>query len=191
MTKKETLKSPNHTLPLWYHFKASEVLSLPAYARQWLLERGSLTKRLRAQCTDFRVQIDFEQRHSPLADECSALPNADLGKPLIRQVYLICDGKPWVFARSIIPEATIQGVAQELGELGTRPLGEILFTYPNMERNAIEVTLLQAGDHWYTKTLVDYQAPVSKLCGRRSVYYLSGQPLLVQEFFTPWLIKLN
>ncbi len=191
MKVSNTAISLNKTLPNWYKADEIATLALPQDAKDWLFECDSLTKRLRAHCTDFRVRLDSETWQPPLSDEGKRFIDTDLDSPLIRQVYLMCDGKPWVFARSIIPETTIKSVTQELGELGTRPLGEILFTHPNMQRDAIEITLLQPSDYWHAETLKDYPTSVSKVCGRRSMYYLSGQPLLVQEFFTPWLINLS
>ena len=45
----------------------------------------------------------------------------------VREVLLYGDKIPLVFARTIIPLLTIEKGLAELGKLGTRPLGDILF----------------------------------------------------------------
>jgi chorismate lyase len=52
----------------------------------------------------------------------------------LREVYLLCDGVPWVYARTAIPRETLTGRHRRLAYLKTRPLGAMLFADPGMAR---------------------------------------------------------
>jgi chorismate--pyruvate lyase len=67
----------------------------------------------------------------------------------------------------------MQGPLKRLRSLNERPLGEFLFRDPTLRRYQLELTQSAAG--W----------------GRRSLFYLHGQPLLVAEFFLPALLQAS
>ena len=103
---------------------------------------------------------------------------------LVRQVLLCCEKQPLVYARTVIPLATIQGAQRKYANMGNRPLGAMLFADRTMRREAVEVSLLPEGDdaHQYT----NINGPI---WGRRSVFRVSGKPLLVSEYFLPELFS--
>jgi chorismate--pyruvate lyase len=90
-----------------------------------------------------------------------------------RKVLLQCGDTPWVAAHSLIPVSSMQGPLKRLRRLDERPLGEFLFRDPTLQRYQVELTRSAAS--W----------------GRRSLFYLHGQPLLVAEFFLPALMQAS
>ena len=103
----------------------------------------------------------------------------------IRQVKLLCDGVPWVFARTVIPRPTVQGPQGRLIHLGNKPLGEVLFADKTMQRGEVELACIRPGQHLYELAVSEQAVAPSSIWGRRSVFYLSSKPLLVSEIFLP------
>ncbi len=117
-----------------------------------------------------------------------------MGRPphelaLVRQVRLLCDGEPWVFARTMIPLPSLHGRLRQLALLGTRPLGAVLFADPTMQRSAIEVACVGQHKRLYRMALEGLPGGSTEIWGRRSVFTLHSRPLLVSEFFLPPLAQ--
>lgn len=151
---------------------------VPRTFRDWLLDPGSLTRRLvRESGGHFRVQV-LRQGFLPAYPE----ERRELGLewrewPFVREVALRCHDTPWVFARTLIPAATLKGPARALTHLGTKPLGAVLFNDPRVRRGPIAVSRLNGarlGRSWTAE---------GEIWGRRSCFYLAGLPLLVSEYF--------
>ena len=110
---------------------------------------------------------------------------------LVRQVYLLCDHRPLVYARTVIPLSTLSGPERHLACLGNRPLGAVLFAAPNMSRDEIEVACIRPGQRIFTRATNALAVKPEAIWGRRSVFYLSGKPLLVNEVFLPGIADAN
>ncbi len=164
-------------------WRPAQALTTPEEWRSWLLHRGSLTLKLQQEFPGtFAVEVLRHDWGIPKPAERLALDLHDRTRASIREVLLICNGQPKVFARSILPVTSLQGRNRCLLQLKDRPLGEVLFADPNLKRGEIEVSSLAA--RLFNPYLsFDYEDHIS--WGRRSVFYLSGQPLLVSEFFLP------
>lgn len=104
---------------------------------------------------------------------------------LVREVYLMCDDKPWVFARTVIPAGTLKGGRRRLANLGKRPLGAVLFADRSMRRSPVEIACLSPGQPLFARAVAPLCVTPEAIWGRRSVFRLSGQPLLVSEIFLP------
>src|SRR5688572_1188296 len=136
----------------------------PAVAA-WLLETGLLTERLRAY------------------SDAAVLQAAGL-TAFVREIELTCDGRPWVFAQTLIPQSTL--IRQRwLSTLGGAALGERLAAVPGLERGPLEFTRLVAGDRLYHRALRERADPPASLWARRSWFAIAGDRLLVQEVFLP------
>lgn len=154
--------------------------SLPM--QDWLLDSGSLTARLIAQSSgQFKVQLVRQIIGLPRLDECQVLGMKRPTLALIREVILRGNGDPWVFARSILPLASLTGQLRHLRKQGTRPLGAFLFSQPQLTRSAIAVARISRDHDYVPGDLMGGQL----LWGRRSVFYLQQKPLLVSEVFLP------
>jgi chorismate--pyruvate lyase len=147
---------------------------IPRNWQAWLQDKGSLTQRLiHASDGHFSVRVVSNRWGVPSQSEAEALMLKPRQKAIIREVELLCHNQVWVCARSIIPHSTLTGRLRQFKNIGTKPLGALLFKHPNMVRGALEVTSLQQINshplHW----------------ARRSVFYLDGKGILVTEVFMP------
>jgi chorismate--pyruvate lyase len=156
----------------------------PAAAAAWLREPGLLTERLRACCAGKTGLAVVSEAEAPLAPEDAALLGTPGGSAFVREIELTCDGRPWVFAQTLIPLATLAR-QRWLASLGRAALGERLASVPDLERGPLEFTRLVAGDHLYHRALRERQEPPAALWARRSWFAIEGARLLVQEVFLP------
>ncbi len=104
---------------------------------------------------------------------------------MVREVELLCDGVPWVFARTLIPASSLTGAARQLTRLGERPLGEVLFTHRQMQRGVTEMARLTPRHRLFADASGRLERRVESVWGRRTLFYLAGKPLLVNEIFLP------
>jgi chorismate--pyruvate lyase len=159
---------------------------IPADLAGWLLDPASLTKRLLQLCPGtFRVRLLSQQWGRPRTDEAQALGMRYDGQAILRQVQLLCDDRPWVYARTVIPANSMRGKLQRLAHLGTKPLGAMLFADPAMRRGIVELARITRGQQLYIDALQRSQKRADAIWGRRSVFRIAGKPLLVSEIFLP------
>lgn len=158
--------------PRWRQIRQYPFRPAPAW-RRWLLEPGSLTRTLRALShDDFRVDVLEECWLTvPVPLLRGNFPDHMLRQRMwSRKVVLRGCGEPWVMAHSLVPQSSLDGPLRSLTRLNNKPLGAFLFRHRHLQRSSPQV--LFHDNIW----------------GRRSVFRLAGQPLLVAEFFTPALI---
>jgi len=153
-------------------------------AAAWLHEPGLLTDRLRACCDGQSGLAIVEQAEAPLSGADAALLGASGNAAFVREIELTCDGRPWVFAQTLIPLATLAR-QQWLGTLGRAALGERLAAVPGIGRGPLEFAQLVSGDRLYHRALRDRPDPPAHLWARRSWFEIDGDRLLVQEVFLP------
>lgn len=172
----------NHPEPLWKPWQRFDALELPFRTRRWLLDEGSLTAQLRAASGDrLRVRVLCQQWQRPRITERRVLGLRTHEVAQVREVILECAGEPWVFARSILPSATLGGSLRHLRRFGERSLGALLFASPGLQRQPFELARIR-GIHGLLPELL---LPPAALWARRSVFTIHGMPLLVAEFFLP------
>jgi len=106
-------------------------------------------------------------------------------RAIVRQVQLLCDGQPWIYARTVIPVTSLRGRLRRLAHLGTRPLGGMLFADRGMRRGTVQLARIRAGQALYVTATSGLQPPPAEIWGRRSVFRIAGKPLLVSELFLP------
>jgi len=177
--------------PVWRYRKQLIHRLPPVATREWLFDKGSLTRRLRQTCRgEFRVQVVAQQWQHPMGNERRRLGMAGHRLALIRQVYLLCDEVPCVFARTIIPHSTLSGAERHLAILGSRPLGAVLFADPRMHRDEMEFTCLHPDERLFADATRGLDLQPAEIWGRRSVFYLNNKPLLVNEIFLPPVAEL-
>lgn len=166
---------------------------VPARLRPWLTDAGSLTARIRARCDDFRVEVVRQARVRPQVDEARAL-----GLPLrqavwLREVMLVADGVPVVYARSVLPARALRGPWHLCRGIGARPLGAALFSDPRVARGPLHCARLDRRDaryHRAVRALGSRLALPPALWARRSVFERQARALLVSEIFLPTLLDL-
>jgi chorismate--pyruvate lyase len=170
----------------WHPHKQHRCTDIPPDLCAWLLDPESLTLRLQQLCPGrFEVRVVSQQRGRPAHSEARALGMRNGSHALIRQVQLLCGGKPWIYARTVIPERSLRGRLKRLARLGTRPLGGVLFGDPGMRRGVVELACIRSGQALYTAATAHLRKQPPAIWGRRSVFTLARKPLLVSEVFLP------
>ena len=176
-----------HTRLTWC--KKQHCLNKPLNVKlkRWLFDTGSLTSRLIDHCSGrFSVKVIAIKRATPTPDEITALAMRPRSHALIREVHLCCNNKPLVYARTIIPVSSLRGSLRGLALLGSKPLGVVLFSDKSMRRKPMEITSLKPGHKYHAWTK---RNETEVVWGRRSVFNLKQQELLVSEFFLPALFE--
>ncbi|MEQ1560582.1 MAG: chorismate lyase [Methyloglobulus sp.] len=173
--------------PKWREHTRGIQYKLPENILSWAYEAGSLTKRLRNYYgNQVAVKILFHHWQTPFLSERRQLQLPLHRYCLIREVMLHNNGKPLLLARTILPEETIKVAHRNLSHLGNRPLGEVIFSYPDLERITMDLTLVRPA-LWtaLARQDTDINQPI---WGRRTIYTIKQSPMLVSEFFLPEIL---
>lgn len=170
--------------PRWVDWDLYPHWRAPAALRGWLWERGSLTRRVIACCAGaFRVRLLSQSPGRPLASEGRLLAMRSGEQAVVREVQLLCEGRPWVFARTLLPLGSLDGAMRRLTRLGTRPLGEVLFTASDVERLSVQIAQLEPCHGLFAAATAQTADVPASLWGRRALFALAGKHLLVNEIF--------
>lgn len=174
----------------WFRTSSLSTRNLEPAVASWLHDQGSLTKRLVDRCgSAFSVRVLSQQWVKPRIEEALLLKVPRHQKALLRQVRLLCDQQVLVYARSIIPLATLKGPHRRLKYLRNKPLGGYLFTNPSLQRVQQQLATIQRKDPLFAIALPDNPTDCRRIWGRRSLFTIDGKSLLVSEFFLPQLIQ--
>lgn len=170
---------------LWY--APQEVAFPPTFPLlpNWLLDPGSLTAKLKAIHSDFKVAVLFQEQQVCFPQEREFLGIPKHEPTLVREVLLQSQGVPWVYARSILPLSALIKRNQGLATLGDNPLGEKLFSDINIQPGQIQVAEFKANS---TAGQMNYQCHqrTCSLWGRRRLFHLQqGQILVAEVFLSP------
>ena len=151
----------------WISFKKMSILLVNENIKSWLIEKGPITKRIKSE-ESFKLNL--------IKDEISAVDDSEKkfleessDKIKVREVILMGNNIPRVYAKSLIPIRTIENGFSRLGELGTKPLGDILF----------EKEIFKKTDVVYAQ----FQDQDSIFWGRKTKYIVKNMPLSVMEVF--------
>lgn len=175
--------------PLWLENRSGTRHTLPENVQSWTYEPGSLTQRLRDYYGDaIGVKVLLQQWSTPFLSERRLLKLRENRYSLIREVLLHADGKPLILARTIIPAKTIKVAKSNLAHLGSRPLGEVIFSYPKLERIEMDVTLIDQPT-WAPSAITEANID-QPVWGRRTVYAIAHRQMLVSEFFLPGVLDV-
>lgn len=150
--------------------------------RHWLRTEDSLTRRLQTAFADFRVANVCQYRAHPMPDEADLLGLRPDQTALVREVWLQSGNRPLIFARSVLPRNSLRGAWRDLGRLGPRPLGAILFADPKVRRTPLSFCKLSRHHP------ISVRLGLNGLWARRSVFVRSGRPILVTETFLPGVL---
>jgi chorismate--pyruvate lyase len=169
-------------------WKAPAQYDIPdQHLADWLLHTGSLTERLQAHTNRFEVKVIGQATLDADQSEIDALHGYHKHKWQIREVILYGDGKPWVFARSVLPEHLCNTT---WASLGNQPLGQRIFNDDNFLRSEFVITRLydnpiEALNLVKSSSANSEGVTSSGLWGRRSAFKILDWHLLVAEIFLP------
>ena len=168
----------------------------PASMHDWLVTPGSLTARLVGSSESFRVRRLHQHGAVCLADEAAAIGLARVQRVWEREVLLVCDGQPVVFAHTVVPSDADAGDWPLFSALGERSLGSTLFYDPLVRRGSLEFARLGL-EHPLVRRMRVATGMLSNshdntiYDARRCVYRRRQGLLLVTEVFLPAVVNLG
>jgi len=149
-----------------------------------------LTRRLQARCTDFRVVPLMTGLIRPNLDEYGLLGLAPNARAYVREVLLLCNEIPVVFAHSVLPYSSLRGDWNGISKLGSRPLGQALFSDHRIQRQPLAYRNVHLTHPLFRAITRQHALHDKNLWARRSVFCLNQHPLLVTEVFLPAIDSL-
>jgi len=166
-------------------FCAENAKNLPASPlKEWLLAPGSLTQKLKTCCDKFEVKILGEGQCAPLEGEYPKQNTV-----WVREVLLCLDSVPWVFARTLIPQSLLSTRQADFLGLGTRPLGELLFSQDSFIPGRIEIAQFDTDSRLALLAQSLAQNVEHELWGRRRYFHHDEEEMFVSEMFLPAAVQ--
>jgi len=158
--------------------------------QSWLNTPKSLTAKLKILCPNLEVVVLSEELEIPLLNESQKLGLHREETAWVRCVLLKCNDTSWVYARTVIPNFQPNNPWHELQNLGTKPLGEVLFEMPSIHRTPFEFSK-DSLDYWphLIDSINDKNAQKFTGFARRSIFSQNKHPLLLTEVFLPGLLN--
>jgi chorismate--pyruvate lyase len=179
----------------WRLFRPS---GLPPDLASWLGEPRSLTRRLRAWSGSLQLILLRQCYARPLPDEFGILSLRRGERVWVREVLLLADGIPVLYAHSIARPAALRSAWRQLKRTGIKPVGDLIFARPGISRGPIHIRRLSVGDRLHgaaAQALADQteQAlqPSAALWARRSPFIHAGHCLWITEVFLPAIVELG
>ena len=148
----------------------SEIKSLEVKNKEilsWLNEPGSITSRIKS-FSNFRLKLLRDGPGEVNAAE-DDLIIANYKENNIREVVLFSDEEPFIYAKSILPLETIRLGLSALGNLNENPLGDILFSNPEIKKKYMLFAKFESNKRIFY--------------GRKGIYTVKGYPFSVCEIF--------
>ena len=133
----------------------------------WLSEKGPITQRIKKN-GNFKLHL-IQDELSKISEDDKKFVNSESEKIKKREVLLLCNDLPVVFAQTIIPIETIENGFNKLGNLGSKPLGDILFEKDIFLRELILYASFKNESNIYW--------------GRKAKYSVKGYKFSVMETF--------
>lgn len=185
---------PNEWLPVAKLSKEE----VPDQVGNWLTAKAYvLSDAMRQVYDDFELRVLSEQV-APLTSYEKIYCKGDLG--YVRQVFLLGDGCPQVFARVAVPLKVYTQYKTLFRDLGNRPIGEtLLYNNPAIERSEFFAGCFAVAE----LPFITYQAEgqfqhrqqailTMQLWSRQSVFSLAGKPFaVITETFLPGIKPLE
>ena len=167
----------------WQDKSALDMTAIDRRLGAGLFQTGSLSRYLQEKCRGaFRVEPEAEAWQRPLPDEAARLSQSAAETAFIRAAWLKSGAQRLVYARTVIPKATLAQTGDRLTRLGARPLGEVLFA-EGARRSALRYARLPPGAALGRLLQDQGQAMTEALWARQSLFHLQDAPLLITEVF--------
>jgi len=169
----------------------------PQPMRHWLTGGASLTAKLKAHSSGFRVQVLHQEPAICLADEANAIGEHRPVRVVEREVLLRCDNTPVVFGHTVVPMSADASDWPLFSALGERSLGSTLFGDPQVKRGQLEFARLRVTHPLARRVraaLAAHGCAVPDdhlLYARRCRYRRHAGSLLVTEVFLPAVLELR
>ncbi|HEY8607292.1 MAG TPA: chorismate lyase [Noviherbaspirillum sp.] len=160
--------------------------------RGWLTDTMSLTAKLQRHCGHFRVQRLAQSNNACLPDERALLGLPRRLQVQAREVLLRCDGRPVVYAHTVVPLSASAADWPFFRRLGERSLGSTLFGDPRVRRGSLQYARLHSRHPLARRAAAALGTPLdAPLLARRCLYRRRRGLLLVTELFLPAIVALR
>lgn len=173
----------------WYHRRQLGAGPANPDLRNLLFASGSLTRHLRRRCGGaLELTLVAQRWQRPWQSERQLLDLASGRYALIREVSMACRGRPWLYARTLLPPQTLRGTARRLLTIGQRPLGALLFGAPgrlSIQRLRRDYARLDRNSLLYQRISELISGIEQPLWARRTVYLTHAMRFAVIEVFLP------
>jgi chorismate--pyruvate lyase len=162
----------------------------------WLCIDGSLSARIAQAAGHLQVRVLRQGPVRLLAGEAARLGCPAGAHAHGREVLLLANGEPVVFARSVLQAVHARGTWKAIRGLGQHSLADLLFGMPATPRSGFEFTRFAPGSSVAVRVQRRWQEATGDAWGRRevwarcSVFARRGAPLLVTECFAPAIERL-
>ena len=168
----------------WLSLQACEQ-QLPPHLYTHLADDGSLTRRVRETCPQsFAVRLVDHHTVSLLRSEWELLELQEDDTALARQVFLCCEDRPRIYARTIIGLVERNRLlTSRIEQLGQQSLGSILFRDPLAKKRIMHLAELPLDHDFFQGIEVPGRNRSDRVWVRRSLYEYEGCELIVYEAF--------
>ena len=144
-----------------------------------------------ARCGELRVRVLRTGLAWPVEDERRLVGLARKRRAWAREVLLVADGQPVVFAHTVLAPRHLRGPWRMAAGIGGRPLGAALFAQPRIVRGPLHCQRLTSAHPLHRRAEIALGRKLPVLWGRRSRFLRGGTPLLVTEVFLPEIARLG
>ncbi|AKE51042.1 chorismate--pyruvate lyase family protein [Kangiella geojedonensis] len=169
----------------WRRATDDVIRELPYQVAEWVAEFGSLTQKLSHYVDEVRLDLLKEATEQPTQAELQLLELNPATQSQVREVVLHGPDKPWIYARTVVPVSESELIL----DLGTTPLGSILFTSSELRRVSLEVMQIDPEHRLYqqAREYIEIESNPSDLWARRSLWAnrAADKKLLLLEVFLP------
>ena len=162
----------------------------------WMRIPGSLSARIKGVSGELTVRV---LRQGPVSLQPAEAERLGVDAGAIghgREVILLANGVPVVYARSVLQAVHARGAWKAIRGLGTRALADMLFGLPASTRSGFEFVRFAPGSRWAAKVQRRWHDATGQPWGRRevwarcSVFTRRGAHLLVTECFAPAILGM-
>jgi chorismate--pyruvate lyase len=137
---------------------------------------------------DFNVKLHYQRWARPTIGEQRVLGIGNGQYANIREVMLCRNDEVLVVARTIIPRQILVGRLRHLISLGTKPLGEVIFSEPGLKRGRLDIAAINSAA-FRRGIVLPVDMNKNTIWGRRSCYIIHNKPILISEIFLPTLLR--
>ncbi len=150
-----------------------------------LADNGSLTRRIRTNCTGiFAVKLIDQRVIQPTTEERNILALPDSTQAFSRRVYLCCDDQPKIFAKTIIGlNDKNQVLTERIDQLGEQSLGSLLFRDPLATKKSVQLAQIPLNHIFFERLRLTQYCQSKAVWVRRNLYEYLGCSLIVYEAY--------
>jgi len=173
----------------WIPSTKTGLFELPKPIKDCLVDPRSTTLRFKNLPGQRQIKLLGEHYQAIGSKHNSRLKTRSSLIAFNRRVLIESNNTPWMYCHTLLPITYANGTRRRLLNLGNRSLGSVIFRDRTLRRSAFELTVALPGRADYEEATRHVKKKPEKLYGRRSLFYLSGKPFLLVEYFFPECIQ--